>query len=476
MPGSQAATRYNLPEPESAPFEVQTCLRSFLDEVRGLYDIVLIDNAPNLHLCSWAALIAADGLVVPLQAEDYGAQGLGPVQDAVALVTRGPNPSLRLLGFLLTMFDKRLGIHTTYEAMLRELYGPDVFANPFPLAKDFKEAVAARLPIGHYKPKSAAAKAAAAVAAELLQRIAAGAPVAGGRMSVKDNLAARFGGNIKESMGANRAAVHGEPSPSAAAPAALQGITRSRNAAEIPLEKIAPDPDQPREEFEPAALHRLAESLKSRGQLQPIRVRWDESRGVYMIVCGERRWRAAGLAGLPTMTAVIHDGPVSPAELLALQLVENCVREDLRPVEQARGFQALIDRNGWTVRQVAEELSLSHSTVVRALALLKLPMDVRDRVEAGEIAPNTAYELSKVADPVVQAELAEQAAAGKLKRDEIAPRNTRTRGKNRNWVHSVGPVKVTVSTTGDELSQDELVEALKAALAAVRKGGRGKAA
>ena len=86
----------------------------------------------------------------------------------------------------------------------------------------------------------------------------------------------------------------------------------------IPIEKIQSDPDQPREEFESEALDRLAESLKVRGQLQPIRVRWDEGRGVYVIIIGERRWRAAVQAGLPTMSCVVHDGSVDPGELLAL--------------------------------------------------------------------------------------------------------------------------------------------------------------
>jgi chromosome partitioning protein len=109
---------------------------------------------------------------VPLQAEDYGAQGLEPVQEAVAGVQGGPNPALRLLGYLVTMFDRRLGIHLAYESLLRELYGEAVFAAAFPLAKDFKEAVAARQPISHYKPRSAAAKAARVVADELLERVA----------------------------------------------------------------------------------------------------------------------------------------------------------------------------------------------------------------------------------------------------------------------------------------------------------------
>jgi chromosome partitioning protein len=172
VPGSEALTPYN--HPDTARWGPhQGGMRDFLEEAREGYDLALIDCPPNLHLCSWAALVAADAVVVPLQAEDYGAQGIASVQEAVAAVRSHANPLLHLLGYLITMFDKRLGIHTMYEATLRQLYGVEVFTNPFPLAKDFKEAVAARLPISHYKPKSAAAKATAAVAGELMERCAA---------------------------------------------------------------------------------------------------------------------------------------------------------------------------------------------------------------------------------------------------------------------------------------------------------------
>lgn len=171
VPGSKHLTPYNMLPPESWS-ESERGMRDFLGECRDEFDVVMIDCPPNLHLCSRAALVAADFLIVPLQCEDYGAQGLEPVQEAMAAVQQGPNPNLRLLGYLATMYDKRLGIHMAYEALLRELYGDDVFAATFPLAKDFKEAVASRQPISHYKPKSAAAKAAKCVAEEILQRIA----------------------------------------------------------------------------------------------------------------------------------------------------------------------------------------------------------------------------------------------------------------------------------------------------------------
>ena len=103
----------------------------------------------------------------------------------------------------------------------------------------------------------------------------------------------------------------------------------------IAVENLRPDPVQPRREFDDDDLHRLADSLKVRGQLQPIRVRWDQPSGSWVIVSGERRWRAAGMAGLPTLACVeAKGGPLRRKTILEDQLVENCLRSDLKPVEE----------------------------------------------------------------------------------------------------------------------------------------------
>lgn len=213
-------------------------------------------------------------------------------------------------------------------------------------------------------------------------------------------------------------------------PARLQGVTKAKDALLIPTDKIQRD-DQPREEFEEAALGRLAESMRTRGQLQPIRVRWDEGRGVYLIIAGERRWRAAMLAGISTLSCVVHEGEVEPTELLALQLVENALREDLRPIEQAKAYRRLMEAHGWSGNQLAKELSVDQAAVSRALALLNLPTPVQARVEAGELAPRTAYEISKLPDPDAQVELADQAVAGGITRDQVqATVKARRLGRN----------------------------------------------
>ncbi len=257
-------------------------------------------------------------------------------------------------------------------------------------------------------------------------------------MGKLDDLLKAGGANIAESMGAGFQRAGQGGAKTSTVPTRWQGVAKSKNAVEVPIDKIARDPDQPREEFEPDALERLAESLKTRGQIQPIRVRWDEAQDKYVLICGERRWRAAGLAGLATMSCVVSEEPIDEGELLAIQLIENCLREDLRPIEQARAFKNLMERNGWSGNQAAKALGVAQPTVVRALALLELPEPVQDRIEQGTLTPGTAYEIGKVHDPVVQSELAERVVSEGLSRTETmeavriaAKRTPSTLGKGR---------------------------------------------
>jgi ParB family chromosome partitioning protein len=240
-------------------------------------------------------------------------------------------------------------------------------------------------------------------------------------MSKLDELRRSAGHNVKDSAGADRVEHSAHPAGIAGlgAPDRWRGVERSREMALIPVAKIDRDPNQPRQEFDGEELARLAESLRSRGQLQPIRVRWDESRGVYVILVGERRWRAAKAAGLDKLACVIHEGSLTEEEKLAMQLVENALRTDLKPVEQARAYRRLMDVKGYSTRDLAAELHIAQTSVVRSLALLELPADVQARVEGGELAATVAAELAKLPDPASQAEVAQAVVAEGLTRTEV---------------------------------------------------------
>jgi ParB family chromosome partitioning protein len=225
--------------------------------------------------------------------------------------------------------------------------------------------------------------------------------------------------NVRESMG-DFAAVRGAPPIGPrATPAHLVGVVRSRDVSLIAIDRIERDPAQPRAEFDPESLERLAQSLRQRGQLQPIQVRYDAALERYVIVCGERRWRAARMAQMESLACVIVEKEMSSQERLAVQLVENALREDLRPIEQARAYRDLIEAQGWSVRQLAAELSIHHAQVVRALALLELPEPTQGLVEQGKLSPATAYEANKVDDPKARQEIIDQAVSEGLSRAEV---------------------------------------------------------
>ena len=158
-----------------------------------------------------------------------------------------------------------------------------------------------------------------------------------------ESLQRRFGQNLSESLGVRAGNLGaggglgprlasrfpGKPAPTTAGPCA-------RDAGHMEVDRIVPDPDQPRKEFSDDAIERLAASLLKHGQLMPIRVRWNGSIGKWVVISGERRYRAAIRAGLKTVACAFADNGLSPSEILQEQIIENLLREDLRPIEQAR--------------------------------------------------------------------------------------------------------------------------------------------
>lgn len=195
----------------------------------------------------------------------------------------------------------------------------------------------------------------------------------------------------------------------------------------ISVAEVIPDPAQPRTEFDEEAITRLAESIRDKGQLHPIHVRWSEEAQKWVIISGERRWRACQQAGLATVDCYFHEQPLAGPRILELQLIENLLREDLRPIEEARAFQTLIEQHGWSGKQLAAALQLPASKVSRSLALLTLPADLQSQVDDGTLPARTAYELSKVGDDSARREMARQSSAGALTAAQAASKVRRQR-------------------------------------------------
>jgi ParB family chromosome partitioning protein len=192
-----------------------------------------------------------------------------------------------------------------------------------------------------------------------------------------------------------------------------------------------PDPSQPRQQFSEEAIDRLAKSIREKGQLSPIRVRWSDEHGKWVIVAGERRWRATMRAQLPTIECHFHEGELAPSEILEQQLIENCLRQNLQPIEEARAFEKLMNLNGWRQKELATALRLSETRVTRVLSLLKLAPDVQDQINSGKISVRAAYEMSRLPDPDAQRDLANRAAKGKLTCEQTASAVRQRRGKTK---------------------------------------------
>ncbi len=164
-----------------------------------------------------------------------------------------------------------------------------------------------------------------------------------------------------------------------------------RSETSLPIEKIIPNPNQPRRDFEPAALSDLAASIRAKGVIQPLIVRPIEGTDQYEIVAGERRWRASQLAQLHDVPVVIRD--FDDTEVLEVAIIENIQRADLNPIEEALGFRALMDRFGHTQEKLADALSKSRSHIANLLRLLNLPDDVQRYLRDGQLSAGHARAL-----------------------------------------------------------------------------------
>ncbi len=172
----------------------------------------------------------------------------------------------------------------------------------------------------------------------------------------------------------------------------------------LPLREIEPDKDQPRKDFDEQALSELADSIARYGLLQPIAVR-AAAGGAYKIIAGERRWRAARLAGLSEVPVVIKD--VTDAEAMELALIENLQREDLDPVEEAMGYRQLMERCELTQEQTAQKIGKSRSAIANSLRLLNLPDDVLAFLKEGKLSTGHAKVLLGLPDAALQSKAAE---------------------------------------------------------------------
>ncbi|MBE6946031.1 MAG: ParB/RepB/Spo0J family partition protein [Ruminococcaceae bacterium] len=177
---------------------------------------------------------------------------------------------------------------------------------------------------------------------------------------------------------------------------------------QLPLQKVEPNPYQPRRDFDPVALEELAESVAEHGILQPLTVR-ELPNGYYQIIAGERRWRAARMANLQTIPAIVIEA--DDRKTMELALIENLQRQDLNPVEEARGYKSLLEDYQLTQEEAARRVGKSRSAVANALRLLNLEEDILDALSGGRLTAGHARAILSVTDTAKRREAAQKVMA-----------------------------------------------------------------
>jgi ParB family transcriptional regulator, chromosome partitioning protein len=208
---------------------------------------------------------------------------------------------------------------------------------------------------------------------------------------------------------------------------------------ELPVELIAPNPRQPRRRFDEEGLAALAASLGERGMLQPVLVR-PRTGGAYELVAGERRWRAARIAGLSVVPIVVRE--LDDHAALEMSLVENLMREDLNPVDEAHGFERLVCSFAMSHDQVAARIGKSRPYVSNAIRLLDLPPAVLEMLERGELSAGQARPLLAMASAEAQTVAARRIVEGRISArgaEELAGAARRVRGGSIRGAASIDP-------------------------------------
>lgn len=184
----------------------------------------------------------------------------------------------------------------------------------------------------------------------------------------------------------------------------FSGDTSGKNITTMKIGEIEPNRNQPRRHFDNEKLSSLADSIAIHGVLQPIIVRPFENS--YQIIAGERRWRAARMAGLTEVPVIIME--LTDSETMQVALIENLQREDLNPLEEANGYQELIDKFGMKQEEVAKRVGKARSSVANALRLLSLPESIKEMVKSGELSKGHCKALLGVSDTIKMVQLAQK--------------------------------------------------------------------
>jgi ParB family chromosome partitioning protein len=236
------------------------------------------------------------------------------------------------------------------------------------------------------------------------------------------------------------------------------------NARQIPITAIIPDPNQPRKTFNPQTIRELAESIRTKGIIEPLTVRQHEGENKYLIVTGERRFRAAQQAELTHLPCIIRN--LNDQEALILQIIENVQREDLKPVDEAKSYKRLMDM-GWTQTSISEQTGKSQPYISRITQILNLPTNILDEAEKTDIQKEYLLQLTKTKNPETTWQEIKQGKTAKQIKAETEKRKP-LRGRPKNFSRTIQPegktYKIIIQFSKPHAETDEIRQALQAAL------------
>ncbi len=273
---------------------------------------------------------------------------------------------------------------------------------------------------------------------------------------------------------ARRLSEERELSPAIISLLSPEGSARATSIRQVPVGRIDANPDQPRLTFDEGALAELSSSVKEHGVLQPILVRPHDG-GRYQLIAGERRWRAAKMANLETIPAMIEE--IDDDTALEIAIIENLQREDLSPLDEAIMYDRMTSEHGYSVRKLAQKLGKDKGYIENRLRLADAPPEIRELVSLRKDTVSHAYELLKVEDPRKRRRLAEQVASGELSlvrlREKIEGRRSRgpaddteapvddkpTRGRRPAETDAVEATAAWTGVRPTEISEDSLISA-----------------
>ena len=323
-------------------------LRRFLTPLRDRFDHIFIDCPPSLGLLTLNALVAAEGVMIPLHCEYFALEGLADLMTTLRRVKAGMNPALDVDGVLLTMYDERTNLGQQVAGEVRDFFKSKVFQTVIPRNVKLAEAPSHGMPVTTSTIRNPAAPTRTiALAREFLgARNDDSSPQ---RTQSREIFKEKISGNVPliSVVSAGNFFVVCRGGVMEKRPALGKGLSAlipdvpepNRPPTEVDLDLISPNEHQPRHRLDDTRLDELARSIKANGVIQPIVVRKVD--GGYRIIAGERRWRAAQRAGLMRVPVVVKDVAAgSDAQLLEMALIENIQREDLNPIDEAAAYES----------------------------------------------------------------------------------------------------------------------------------------